>query len=589
MNDYSDDAHVEESAPGAATSTQAPPPPSLAEITQLTHNELTRRNDDGNRSTNINDDGLITDADSISIRGEEGDADTIQDCGLAALDLLRRNPTLCLDLAYQHLHDVPYKEVRTCWRRLYVDAALWVVLGIVGRLFPVEKGKVNEDRTQEGEKDCGGEPDGGEEKDDWVAEVVKTLDMALILTGAPRREELIELWFSALEGVLASTNNKHQQRKAGQKSTSPHPDDPHHQPPPSKKRKLTTSPTDPIALPPTFPTTLTHSPTLKHPIPISKTPPSLSSFQTKVSNPSTQTPLIIHGAIAHWPALDERPWNSPQYLLSRTLGGRRLVPVEVGRSYTDDGWGQKVISFGEFLRGYMFSHHDEDESMKKDDSKNNKTGYLAQHDLFAQIPSLRSDISIPDYCFTSPCRRRRRRSSSPPTTSTTTINTSSSSSSSAPLPPSLETPLLNAWFGPAHTISPLHTDPYHNILAQVVGYKYIRLYPPSQTPFLYPRGIEDGGVDMSNTSCVDLDVAMCVWGSISCWDGEGQGREGEVEEEKKKKRRTREEYDNKFPTFKNAHYVEGILGPGECLYVPLGWWHYVQSLTASFSVSFWFN
>jgi len=44
-----------------------------------------------------------------------------------------------------------------------------------------------------------------------------------------------------------------------------------------------------------------------------------------------------------------------------------------------------------------------------------------------------------------------------------------------------------------------------------------------------------------------------------------------------------------FPLFKDAKYVDCILEAGECLYIPVGWWHYVKSLSVSFSVSFWWN
>jgi [histone H3]-dimethyl/trimethyl-L-lysine36 demethylase len=59
---------------------------------------------------------------------------------------------------------------------------------------------------------------------------------------------------------------------------------------------------------------------------------------------------------------------------------------------------------------------------------------LSVSDIFEwQINELRRDIFIPDYCFTGGGELRS----------------------------------LNAWFGPAGTVTPLHHDPHHNILAQV--------------------------------------------------------------------------------------------------------------------------
>ncbi|KAI9792370.1 MAG: hypothetical protein M1833_001102 [Piccolia ochrophora] len=195
-------------------------------------------------------------------------------------------------------------------------------------------------------------------------------------------------------------------------------------------------------------------------------------------------PTVLVGSLEHWPAL--RKWT-PSYLLDKTLDGRRLVPVEIGRSYTDDGWGQSIMPFGRFLEDFV---------------SGSEVGYLAQHNLFSQIPSLRKDIGTPDVCY---------------------------------MTDSEQDPLINAWFGPADTVSPLHTDPYHNIFCQVIGQKYVRLYSPDESEKLYPRGVEEGGIDMGNTSRVNA---------------EGDSAD--------------------FPLFQEARYVETILSEGESLFIPVG-------------------
>ncbi|OAL53865.1 jumonji domain-containing 5 [Pyrenochaeta sp. DS3sAY3a] len=461
-------------------------------------------------------------------------ADPIRDCGRAALALLQTDPDLCLQLAYQKLHDVPYRQVKTCWRRLHADSSLWKVVKI----------------TQESL----GHDDSHERKasasETWIDEVVRLLDMTLILTGAPEREEVIELWFSALRSVTGGVDG-----------TTPSLDVDSTQRP--LKRAKTSH--DQISI-----TSFTSSadrlsvmPTLKCPLARVKEP-SLSTFQKKLSDIEDHTPMIIEGAIQHWPALEERSWDNPEYLLKQTLGGRRLVPVEIGKSYTDEGWSQKIVTFKEFMKTYMIEARPE--SLRDDEAKfkPDQKGYLAQHDLFAQMPSLRADISIPDYCYCDPA----------PSPHLTNIKPVAK----------LSEPLLNAWFGPAGTTSPLHTDPYHNILAQVVGYKYVRLYAPAETEKLYPRDVNEDGVDMSNTSQVDLDDAMAVYPQIA-W-GETRGPSAQAEQNLGQREKDFEEL---FPNFKDAKYIEGVLGPGDCLYLPVGWWHYVRSLTPSFSVSFWFN
>ncbi|KAK3066023.1 hypothetical protein LTR53_017783 [Teratosphaeriaceae sp. CCFEE 6253] len=266
---------------------------------------------------------------------------------------------------------------------------------------------------------------------------------------------------------------------------------------------------------------------------------SFTTFQSWISG-GNPTPKILEDIIGHWPA--RKLWSKPGYILRQTLGGRRTVQVELGESYVAEGWGQRTMPMRDFMTQYLLAEKPE------------RIGYLAQYDLFAQIPALRNDISVPDYCFTE---------TSPPTDAyamqTLGLDTTKK----------LDEPITNVWLGPKGTKSPLHTDPYHNILCQVVGYKYVRLYPPSETPNLYPRGKDEHGIEMRNTSQVDVAAFQYIKRYPSC---------GEA-------RALLETY----PRFEGAKFVEALLAPGETLYVPLGWWHYVESRSTSISVNFWWN
>lgn len=227
--------------------------------------------------------------------------------------------------------------------------------------------------------------------------------------------------------------------------------------------------------------------------------PSLEYFSATFKDKGT--PVIITNAINHWPAMSTRQW-SLDYI--RLKAGFRTVPIEIGSKYTEDNWTQKLMTINDFINKFILGSH-------------NQTGYLAQHQLFDQVPELRNDIAIPDYCCLG----------------------------------NSEDVDINAWFGPKGTVSPLHHDPKHNFLVQVVGSKYIRLYSPSENSKLYPHDT----FLLENTSQVDAENPDVV----------------------------------KFPLFNEALFSEAILRPGEMLYMPPKYWHFIKSLSISFSVSFWWE
>ena len=255
---------------------------------------------------------------------------------------------------------------------------------------------------------------------------------------------------------------------------------------------------------------------------------SVEEFLVNYISSEPPTPVILCNAMTTWPAL--RKWCDMDYLKKRAA--ERLVPVEIydakdaSQTYLTDTWQQQVMSFGDYMDNFLLS----------EDKCDNERGYLAQYQLFEQIPSLMDDICMPCYC-----------------TALADEDLSAPQDSECTPPPS---PIVSAWFGPKGTVSPLHNDPYHNLLAQVVGSKYLRLYRGSDTQCMYPRA-----GPMCNNSNINLDEIL----------------------------ENPTEPPEQFPLFHSAKFQHCILRAGEILYIPRHYWHYVRSLEMSFSTSFWWG
>ncbi|KAK0309229.1 hypothetical protein LTR01_004336 [Friedmanniomyces endolithicus] len=413
--------------------------------------------------------------------------DTVQQCGSASLCMIATHPEKVLELAHAKLHASPYQSVPLHWRRLFEDATLHKVVKLLkARSFKTLSTCRVKSRRIEG---CVAATS---ESGDWLQEIAEVLDQGISLSGAPGRKSVFDAIFEQLGVHIADQESSDW--------TCFH-----------------------IGKPPELKS--------RHPIIATGGPFDLETFQQRLNEDCK--PMIMTGAIENWPA--RRLWSDPKYLLRHTLGGRRLVPVEIGESYVSEGWSQRMMPMRNFIATYLVPGDPVE------------TGYLAQYDLFAQIPSLRDDIRIPDICY-----------STPPSADTDALRTAGLAAVEQ-----LDEPLLNAWLGPRGTKTPLHTDPYHNVFCQVVGYKYVRLYPPNETDKLYPRGLDEKGINMENTSQVDMSRS---------WNQVRDPPADEVDHLR-----------DEFPLFKDAKYVEAVLKPGDSLHVPLGWWHYVESLTTSFS------
>ncbi|XP_052791100.1 HSPB1-associated protein 1-like isoform X2 [Mya arenaria] len=108
------------------------------------------------------------------------------------------------------------------------------------------------------------------------------------------------------------------------------------------------------------------------------------------------------------------------------------------------------------------------------------------------------------------------------------------------------------WVGSGGTYTPCHQDTYgFNLVAQIQGRKRWYLFPPNQTAQLYPTRVpyeESSVYSQVNIRAPNL---------------------------------------SHHPKFKQCTPYMIELGPGEVLYVPQHWWHFVETLEPSFSINTW--
>jgi len=109
------------------------------------------------------------------------------------------------------------------------------------------------------------------------------------------------------------------------------------------------------------------------------------------------------------------------------------------------------------------------------------------------------------------------------------------------------------WIGSQGHYEFTHYDPDDGMLVMIQGQKRVRLISPRHLHAMYPNPL--GSLGRTIQSQVDLEAKDLA---------------------------------TNFPQFQPEFVQETILGPGDCLFIPFGWWHQVTSLTPSISVNmFW--
>ncbi|KAK0535769.1 hypothetical protein OC842_002202 [Tilletia horrida] len=498
---------------------------------------------------------------------ESSESRTEQVCGLAIATARTQALMRRLD---DRLLAIPWKEVPRSWRRCSTDASLVHVCASFCRMLHEEPALTPDQAAI----DC--KADSRKRLSDDIKQLIRALDVCLIVTGSPgeARREMIYAFIRVLQGyhatlwVIGTVEDLRARIGGGE---------------PARKRTRVEQDDAGRLANVAIGAVRAHQGVVEL-----DEEPDLVQFLNHLSS----APFVIRKWAQDWPAMHpvdnadasdpERGyprWASGRYL-RQLVGEGRVVPVEIGRAYTDADWTQAIISWDDFLErsGWGTSGRCPDQSERssnKHDSASSETKattYLAQHTLLTQFPELERDMIRPDLVYSCPPAPPWMPEYRPPYDAENGAG---------------DEVVVNAWLGPSGTLSPAHTDPYFNLYVQVVGYKQFWLAPPdaNQNGAMYHFSpAESSSDDTANAQSVDSSESKDPTSAAAATYMDNTSQLDVFAERP-------DAVDDSFPLF-SAHVepraLTVVLQPGDLLFIPPGWWHAVKSLTRSFSISHFF-
>ena len=126
---------------------------------------------------------------------------------------------------------------------------------------------------------------------------------------------------------------------------------------------------------------------------------------------------------------------------------------------------------------------------------------------------------------------------------------------------------INLWYSPDSSRSSLHFDDYHNVLCVVAGEKTVRLWRPGKFLDFY---VDNPLGESANHSGIDVTCTV-------------------YEPEADPKDLFPEFFDHEGTGTQIPPDETRVLRAGDCLFVPEGWWHWVDSSSGAMAVNFWWE
>jgi len=113
-------------------------------------------------------------------------------------------------------------------------------------------------------------------------------------------------------------------------------------------------------------------------------------------------------------------------------------------------------------------------------------------------------------------------------------------------PQAMSSQNVKLWIGPRGTVTPLHHDRGSVFLGQVSGRKHVKFISPFHLASL-SNDPDTCYSEIVLDETIDLD---------------------------------------RYPRMRDVAIIEGVIGPGDFLFIPVAWWHWVRALDVSISLTF---
>ncbi|KYN41660.1 JmjC domain-containing protein 7 [Trachymyrmex septentrionalis] len=261
---------------------------------------------------------------------------------------------------------------------------------------------------------------------------------------------------------------------------------------------------------------------------------------------SKNVPLVIRGAIKHWPAIDK--WSIPYFR-------KVLADEKISVAVTPNGYADAVIKGDDGTKEFFVMPEERLLTISAfldtlENTIENSVFYIQKqnsnfiHSFCKLWPDAEIEILWASEAF------------------------------------GKHPDAVNFWMGDERAVTSMHKDPYENIHCVVSGKKNFILHPPTDLPWIpyqnYPSAVykehKPGKwiIESINETLDSGRITNLTSTPWICIDPLNPNYE-------------------KYPEYRNTHNLKVTLRAGDILYLPSLWFHHVTQSHACISINYWYD